>query len=178
MLGLTGSPFDSYLTVRGLRTLHTRIRAHQENTTAVVEAITSHPAVSTIYYPGLASHPGHELAARQQDGFGAMFSVELAGGEPAVRAFLDGLRCFSLAESLGGTESLIAHPATMTHASMSAAARAVAGIGDGLLRISVGIEAAEDLVADFVDALDRAHEATRTHWSEPTVRDCDLVAAG
>jgi cystathionine gamma-synthase len=178
VLGLTGSPFDSYLTVRGLRTLHTRIRAHQENTTAVVEAIAGHPAVAAVYYPGLTTHPGHQIAARQQQGFGAMFSVELVGGEPAVRAFLDGLRCFSLAESLGGTESLIAHPATMTHASMTPQARAVAGIDDGLLRVSVGIEAPEDLAADFVDALDRAYEAVRPHWAEPTVRDCGLVAAG
>ncbi|MDQ6657825.1 MAG: cystathionine gamma-synthase [Actinomycetota bacterium] len=160
VLGLTGSPFDSYLTVRGLRTLHTRLGAHQENTTAVIDAIAAHPAMSTLHYPGLADHPGHEIAARQQDGFGAMFSIDLAGGEMAVRAFLDGLRCFSLAESLGGIESLVAHPATMTHASMTTAARAVAGIGDGLLRLSVGIEAADDLIADVLDALDRAHQAT------------------
>lgn len=162
VLGITGSPFDSYLTVRGLRTLHTRIKAHQENATAVIDAIAAHPAVSTIYYPGLANHPGHEIAARQQGGFGAMFSIDLAGGETAVRAFLDGLRCFSLAESLGGIESLVAHPATMTHASMTAAARAVAGIGDGLLRVSVGIEAADDLIADVLDALDRAYHASAT----------------
>lgn len=160
VLGLSGSPFDSYLTVRGLRTLHTRIRAHQENATAIVDAIAAHPAVRTVYYPGLISHPGHAIAARQQDGFGAMFSIDLAGGETAVRAFLHGLRCFSLAESLGGTESLVAHPATMTHASMSAEARAVAGIGEGLLRLSVGIELAGDLVDDILDALDRALAAT------------------
>ncbi|MEJ7649489.1 MAG: cystathionine gamma-synthase [Nakamurella sp.] len=160
VLGLSGSPFDSYLTVRGLRTLHTRIRAHQENATAIVNAIAAHPAVGCVYYPGLTSHPGHEIAAKQQDGFGAMFSIDLAGGETAVRAFLQGLRCFSLAESLGGTESLVAHPATMTHASMSAEARAVAGIGAGLLRLSVGIELAQDLVADVLDGLDRALAAT------------------
>jgi cystathionine gamma-synthase len=159
-LGLCGSAFDSYFTMRGLRTRPARMRLHQENVAAIVQAIAGHPALAAIHYPGLASHPGHELAARQQDGFGAMLSIDLAGGEPAVRAFVDGLRVFCLAESLGGTESLIAHPATMTHASMTPEARAVAGIGDGLLRLSVGIEAAEDLVADVLDALDRAARAT------------------
>ena len=109
-----------------------------------------------VHYPGLASHPGHAIAARQQDGFGAMLSFELAGGEPAVRAFVDGLRCFTLAESLGGVESLVAHPATMTHAAMSEEARERAGIGPGLLRLSVGIEHVDDLAADFRAALDRA----------------------
>lgn len=160
VLGVTGSPFDSYLALRGLRTLHVRLRAHQDNARALVDAALDHPAVARVHYPGLADHPGHEIAARQQDGFGAMLSVELAGGEEAVRAFVDGLRCFTLAESLGGTESLVAHPATMTHASMSPEAREVAGIGDGLLRFSVGIEAPEDLVADLTAALDRA--AART----------------
>jgi cystathionine gamma-synthase len=154
-LGLTGSPFDSYLTLRGLRTLPARMRTHEENAAGIVEAISAHPALAAVHYPGLADHPGHDLAAAQQDGFGAMLSLDLRGGEPAVRAFLSDLRVFCLAESLGGTESLIAHPATMTHASMSPQARAVAGIGDGLLRLSVGLEAVEDLVADLVDALDR-----------------------
>src|SRR4249919_125560 len=155
-LGLTGSPFDSFLTLRGLRTLAARLRVHQENATALAELLFAHPAVSAVHYPGLPSHPGHALAARQQKGFGAMLSVELAGGVPAVRAFLDGLRCFTLAESLGGVESLVAHPATMTHAAMSAEARAAAGIGDGLLRLSVGIEHADDLVGDIAAALERA----------------------
>lgn len=162
VLGLTGSPFDSYLTVRGLRTLHTRMRAHQENAEALVDAVVAHPAVAAVHYPGLITHPGHEIAARQQDGFGAMFSIDLAGGETAVRAFVDGLRCFSLAESLGGIESLLAHPATMTHASMTAEAREAAGIGAGLLRLSVGIEAVEDLLADVLDGLDRAAAACPT----------------
>jgi cystathionine gamma-synthase len=109
-----------------------------------------------LYYPGLPSHIGHALAARQQHGFGAMLSLELAGGEAAVRAFVDGLQYFTLAESLGGVESLVAHPATMTHAAMSPEARAVAGISDGLLRLSVGIEHADDLLADIGAALDRA----------------------
>ncbi|QDH69302.1 cystathionine gamma-synthase [Marilutibacter alkalisoli] len=155
-LGLTGSPFDSFLTLRGLRTLDARLRVHQENTVALVELLESHPAVEAIHYPGRAEHPGHAVAARQQDGFGAMLSVDIKGGEAAVRAFVDGLQCFTLAESLGGVESLVAHPATMTHAAMSPEARVAAGIGDGLLRLSVGIEHADDLVADITAALDRA----------------------
>ena len=156
VLGLTGSPFDSYLTLRGLRTLHTRMKAHEENARAVAELIAEHPAVSRALYPGLASHPGHELATSQQDGYGAIVSLELAGGEAQVRAFLDGLQCFSLAESLGGVESLVVHHSTMTHASMTPEAREVAGIGDQLLRLSIGIEATEDLVADVRAGLDRA----------------------
>jgi cystathionine gamma-synthase len=155
-LGLTGSPFDSFLTLRGLRTLDARLRVHQENAIALAERLQRHAAVGAVHYPGLASHPGHALAARQQRGFGAMISFELAGGVPAVRAFLDGLRHFTLAESLGGVESLVAHPATMTHAAMSAEARRIAGIGEGLLRLSVGIEALEDLEADIEAGLQRA----------------------
>ena len=157
-LGLAGSPFDSFLTLRGLRTLDARLRVHQENTAKVVDGLARHEAVDAVYGPGLSTHPGHLLAARQQDGFGAMLSFELAGGEPAVRCFLDGLRHFTLAESLGGVESLVAHPATMTHASMSADARRVAGISDGLLRLSVGIEHGDDLREDVVGALDRVAE--------------------
>jgi cystathionine gamma-synthase len=155
-LGLTGSPFDSFLTLRGLRTLDARLRVHQENAIALAQLLEQHPAVAAVHYPGLIAHPGHALATRQQDGYGAMLSVELVGGVASVRAFLDGLECFTLAESLGGVESLIAHPATMTHASMSAQARAVAGISDGLLRLSVGIEHIDDLSADIEAALDRA----------------------
>ena len=158
-LGITGAPFDSFLTLRGLRTLDARLRVHQENTAALIELLRQHPAISKLHHPGLASHPGHALAARQQHGFGAMLSLELQGGERAVRAFVDGLEYFTLAESLGGVESLIAHPATMTHAAMTAEARAAAGIGDGLLRLSVGIEHADDLVADITAALDRALDA-------------------
>jgi cystathionine gamma-synthase len=160
-LGLTGSPFDSFLTLRGLRTLDARLRVHQENTQALVALLEAHPAVQRVHYPGLEDHPGHALAAAQQQGPGAMLSFELRGGIPAVRAFVDGLRHVTLAESLGGVESLIAHPATMTHAALSAPARAAAGIGDGLLRLSVGIEQAEDLVADVRDALRRAQAAVR-----------------
>jgi cystathionine gamma-synthase len=159
-IGVTGAPFDSFLTLRGIRTLHARMRVHAENTVEVVAALQGHPAVQRVYYPGLATHPGHELARRQQSGFGAMLSFELAGGETAVAAFLDGLRCFTLAESLGGVESLIAHPASMTHAGMDEAARVHAGIGPGLLRVSVGIEDATDLVADVTAALERAVRAS------------------
>ncbi|MGV8959694.1 MAG: O-succinylhomoserine (thiol)-lyase [Stenotrophomonas sp.] len=162
-LGLTGSPFDAFLTLRGLRTLEARLRVHQENTQAIVELLNSSDAVASVYYPGLASHPGHAVAARQQKGFGAMLSFELAacaGADPqaAVRAFVDGLRYFTLAESLGGVESLVAHPATMTHAAMSAEARANAGISDDLLRLSVGIESSADLLADLAAALERAQQ--------------------
>ena len=155
-LGVTGSPFDSYLTLRGLRTLGARMRVHQENAAALARLAESHPAVTRVHYPGLERHPGHDIAARQQDGFGAMLSLELAGGEQAVRAFVDGLACFTLAESLGGVESLVAYPVIMSHAVMSEEARQAAGIGPGLLRLSVGIEHVDDLAADLRAALDRA----------------------
>ncbi len=155
-LGLTGSPFDSFLTLRGLRTLSVRLRQHEDNAQAIAELLDASSVVDAVYYPGLASHPQHALATRQQSGFGAIVSFDIAGGEAAVRAFLDGLRHFTLAESLGGVESLVAHPATMTHAAMSAEARATAGLGDGLLRLSVGIEAEADLLADIEAGLTRA----------------------
>jgi cystathionine gamma-synthase len=155
-LGLTGAPFDSYLTLRGLRTLHARIAAHLANAEAVARLLRTHPAVERVYWPGLPEHPGHEVARRQQDGPGAMVSFTLREGVPAVRAFVDGLRYFTLAESLGGVESLVAHPATMTHASMDPDARRTAGISDSLLRLSVGIEAEADLLADLALGLERA----------------------
>jgi cystathionine gamma-synthase len=155
-VGITGAPFDSYMTLRGLRTLHARMRAHDENTQQLVGLLSAHPAVRRVYYPGLATHPGHEIARRQQQAFGAMLSFELDGGLDAVRAFLGGLELFSLAESLGGVESLVAHPASMTHAAMAEAARRRAGIEDSLLRLSVGIEAGDDLVADLRSGLDAA----------------------
>lgn len=156
VLGLTASPADSFLVIRGLRTLEVRFARHQENTLAVVDAIKGHPAVKQLNFPGLPEHPGHELAKRQQSGFGAMFSIELAGGEDAARRFVDAVELFSLAESLGGTESLVAHPATMTHASMTPEAQEAAGITGGLLRFSIGIEPVEDLIADLTAALDAA----------------------
>lgn len=171
-LGLTGAPFDSFLTLRGLRTLDARLRVHQDNTLALAALLDAHPAVRTVHYPGLPSHPGHALAARQQRGFGAMLSLELDGGplareEDAVRAFVDGLDCFTLAESLGGVESLVAHPATMTHAAMTAEARAAAGIGDGLLRLSIGIEHVDDLRTDLLAALERVQRAVRARRAAP-----------
>lgn len=153
-LGLSGSPFDAFLTLRGLRSIHARLRAHQENALLVAEYLESHPAVKRVIYPGLTSHPDHELAKKQQQGFGAMLSVELATDRQGIAQFLENLRCFSLAESLGGVESLIAHPATMTHAAMAESARLAAGITDGLLRLSVGIESGDDLVADLAYALE------------------------
>ena len=155
MMGLTGSPFDSYLTLRGLRTLHSRLRCHEENALAVASMLNEHPAVERVFHPSLPDHPGHEIAKRQQDGFGAMASFELRGGQADVADLVSNLTCFSFAESLGGVESLISHPATMSHASMTAEARVAAGIGDQLLRLSIGIERADDLVADLCRALDR-----------------------
>ncbi len=153
-LGLTGAPFDSYLTLRGVRTLFARMRIHETNAHAIATAAAAHPAVLAVHYPGLASHPGHAIAAGQQDGFGGMVSLTLAGGRAAAQAVAESLECFTLAESLGGVESLVAHPATMTHASMDADARLAAGIGDGMLRFSVGIEDSRDLVRDLERALD------------------------
>ncbi|MBX3689438.1 cystathionine gamma-synthase [Dokdonella sp.] len=160
-LGLTGAPFDSFLTLRGLRTLGPRLRAHCENAARIAALLDAHTAVTRVYWPGLADHPGHLLAARQQTGFGAMLSFELAGGVEAIAAFVDGLQFFSLAESLGGVESLIAHPASMTHASMAPEARRNAGISDDLLRLSVGIEDGEDLCHDLTAALQRAQRADK-----------------
>jgi len=162
-LGLSGAPFDSFLTLRGVRTLHARMACHLRNAAAVADALVGHPAVERVYYPGLAAHPGHAIAAAQQSGFGAMVSFEVRGGEPAVRTLVEALECFTLAESLGGVESLVAHPATMTHASMPPEARAAAGITDSLLRLSVGIEGEGDLVADLRAALDAvaAHHPRR-----------------
>jgi cystathionine gamma-synthase len=159
-LGLTGAPFDSYLTLRGLRTLQARLAVHEQNARSLVELLLASPLVARVHYPGIATHPGHSVATAQQSGYGAMISFELKGGTDAVAAFLAGLRCFSLAESLGGVESLIAHPASMTHAAMDAEARRVAGISDALLRISVGIEAAEDLRADIAAGLQRVNSLT------------------
>jgi cystathionine gamma-synthase len=155
-IGVTGAPFDSFMTLRGVRSLHARMRVHAENTAAVVDFLAKQPGVARVYYPGLPDHPGHDIARRQQSGFGAMLSFELHGGEAAVEAFLSGLECFTLAESLGGVESLISHPASMTHAGMEESARLRAGIGAGLLRVSVGIEDSADLVADLAAGLERA----------------------
>ena len=158
-VGSTGAPFDSYLTLRGLRTLHARMRCHGENTAQVVDLLARHPAVACVHYPGLRDHPGHAIAQSQQQGFGALVSFELKGSLAQVRAFLDALQLFTLAESLGGVESLVAHPASMTHAAMDEAARSRAGIADTLVRLSVGIEDGGDLVRDLARALAVAREA-------------------
>ncbi|WP_017217261.1 cystathionine gamma-synthase [Pseudoalteromonas sp. NJ631] len=148
-IGITGAPFDSYLTLRGLRTLNVRLRQHQENAQLIAEYLEKSPYVSQVYYPGLESHPQHELAKKQQLGFGGMVSFDIKGDLQTSAKFLTSLTHFSLAESLGGVESLICHPATMTHAGMDPQARLEAGVGDTLIRISVGIEDAQDLIADL-----------------------------
>ncbi|HTS32510.1 MAG TPA: PLP-dependent aspartate aminotransferase family protein [Thermoplasmata archaeon] len=152
-VGAVPSPFDAYLVVRGLRTLGVRMRAHEESARAVAEALEAHPKVRTIHYPGLASHPQHRLARRQMDGYGGIVSVDLRGGRRSAFAFLRRLRVFTLAESLGGVESLVDHPATMTHASVPEAQRRAHGISDGLVRLSCGIEDPADLADDVRSAL-------------------------
>ncbi len=158
-IGVTGAPFDSYLTLRGLRTLHARLEHHGRNASGLAEWLVKQPGVKRVYHPGLATHPGHEIARRQQRGYGAIVTLELEGGHEAVKAFCSELTCFSLAESLGGVESLVAHPASMTHAAMDPAARLKAGLVDGLIRLSVGIESFEDLRADLAAGLERAARA-------------------
>jgi len=159
-VGSTASPWDCSQTMRGLRTLHARMRCHEENAQAVVRVLNAHGAVRRVHYPGLGSHPDHHLARGQQSGFGAIISFELHGGEDEVRAFLEGTSLFTLAESLGGVESLVCHPASMTHAAMTEAAQHEAGIGKTLLRLSVGIEHTPDLVSDISAALARASRAS------------------
>lgn len=159
-LGVTGAPFDSFLTLRGIRTLHARSRVHEENALRVVDVLRRRSdVVERVNHPSLPDHPGHETARAQQLGWGSLLSFELRGGRAAAEAFVDGLRHFALAESLGGVESLVSHPWTMTHASMDETARVAAGIGEGLLRLSVGIESPEDLEADLEQALGRAAKA-------------------
>jgi cystathionine gamma-synthase len=163
-LGLTGSPFDSYQTLRGLRTLNVRYRQHAENAAAIAEFLAGHECVSKVFYPGLSSHPGHEHAQRQQQSFGAMISFELAAAEEELPLFLRELKLFTLAESLGGVESLVAHPASMTHAAMCAEDQAAAGISSRLLRLSIGIEHVDDLLADLAagfEALQRSRESAK-----------------
>ncbi len=150
--GTSGAPFDSWLTLRGLRTLSVRIERQQASAGRIAETLSRHKAVKTVYYPGLVSHPNHEIARRQQLGFGAMLSFDLKDQTAAPR-LLGGFKRFNVAESLGGVESLVAHPATMTHASMSVEARAIAGIGEGLFRLSVGLEHVDDLIVDLEAAL-------------------------
>ena len=145
-------PFDSWVVLRGLKTLAVRMRQHEENALAVAEFLQGHPEVASVHYPGLPSHPQHELAKRQMSGFSGMVSFTLKGGAEAAYAAVQRTRVFSFAESLGGVESLITHPATMTHAAIPREQREARGVTDGLMRLSVGIEDKEDLIAD----LDRA----------------------
>jgi cystathionine gamma-synthase len=153
IVGTTGAPFDSYLALRGIRTLFPRMEWQQRSAQAVAEFLAEHPVVAACHYPGLPTHPGHAVAKAQQSGFGAMLSFELKGSGAAVARFVEAVRLFSLAESLGGTESLLAHPTTMTHASMSEEARKAAGITNGLIRLSIGLEDTADLIADLERAL-------------------------
>lgn len=150
--GTTGSPFDAWLTLRGMRTLVVRIERQQRTARAVAEFLAAHDRVAAVHYPGLETHPGHAIAKKQQKGFGAMLSFELAERRDAP-AFLDRLHCFTLAESLGGVESLIAHPSTMTHAAMTPEARAAAGIGERLMRLSIGLDHQDDLITALSAAL-------------------------
>lgn len=153
-LGTSAAPFDSWLVLRGLKTLPLRLRQHEENAHAVVHALEAHPQVERVFYPGLPDHPGHGIAARQQRGFGGMVSFALRGDVTDVKQVLRSTEVFTLAESLGGVESLIEHPATMSHASMRPEQRAAAGITEHVIRLSVGVERTEDLVADLKHALD------------------------
>ena len=155
-IGSTASPWDCSQTMRGLRTLHARMRCHEENAQAIARVLDAHSAVRRVHYPGLTNHPDHHLAQAQQSGFGAIISFELDGGKPGVRAFLEGLSLFTLAESLGGVESLICHPGSMTHAAMTEEAQREAGIESSLLRLSVGIEHVADLISDVSAGLERA----------------------
>lgn len=151
-IGVTAAAFDSYLLLRGLRTLTVRVKQQQENALAIVAYLQKQSQVKKLYYPSLPENQGHEIARRQQRGFGAMISFEFNGDEAQLRHFLKELKLFTLAESLGGVESLISHTATMTHAGMAPEARKAAGISDSLLRISVGLEDSEDLIADLEHA--------------------------
>ena len=151
--GAVQGPFDSFLALRGLKTLHLRMKAHCENAQAIAGFLQGHDAVRDVIYPGLPSHPQHALAAHQMDGFGGMLSFRLKGGFEAAKRFCERTQLFTLAESLGGVESLVNHPAVMTHASVPVETRARLGIGDDLVRLSVGVEALDDLLADLDAAL-------------------------
>lgn len=152
-LGTCASPFDCWLVLRGIRTLPVRMTAHARNAIALAEFLAQHPAVERVYYPGLRTHPQHRLAKKQMTGMGGMLSFDIRGGSAAAFRFIEALRLFSFAESLGGVESLVEHPETMSHASMTAEARRTAGITDANVRLSAGIEDAQDLVDDVAQAL-------------------------
>jgi cystathionine gamma-synthase len=178
--GLCQSPFDAYLTLRGLRTLHVRLRQMEASAAALAARLADHPAVRRVHYPGLPSHPGHAIARAQQDGFGFVLSFEVAD-RSAARRLVEGLRLFTLAESLGGVESLVCHPPTMTHAAMDEDARLAAGIGEGLLRLSIGCEAESDLWADLEQGLRAAAEpeaaVNRPSPTPPAERESEATTA-
>jgi cystathionine beta-lyase/cystathionine gamma-synthase len=153
--GAVPGPFDCWLTLRGIQTLELRVRRHAENADAIARALSAHPLVRRVYYPGLDDHPGHAIAARQMTGFGGMVSFELDGSVDEVVAFVSSRRFFTLGESLGSVKSLVCHPARMTHASIPADARAALGLSDTLIRLSPGCEHHRDLVADLIEGLDR-----------------------
>jgi cystathionine beta-lyase/cystathionine gamma-synthase len=152
-LGTPASPFDCWLVLRGIETLALRVRQHEKNAFAIAEYLQGHPKIEKVYFPGIPSHPGHEIAARQMKGFGGMVSFEIKGGVERVKRFLKRVDLFAIAESLGGPASLAEHPATMSHASMPPKHRRKAGIKDGLIRLSVGLETADDLIKDLGKAL-------------------------
>ncbi|ELB2966829.1 O-succinylhomoserine (thiol)-lyase [Vibrio parahaemolyticus] len=155
-IGATGTPFDSYMTLRGIRTLGARMRVHEESSQHVLNYLQQQALVAKIYHPSLPDHPGHEIAKKQQSGFGSMLSFEFAGSFEQLKVFVKELELFSLAESLGGVESLICHPASMTHRAMGEEALAEAGVSHQLLRLSVGLEDAQDLIADLAQAFVKA----------------------
>jgi len=154
-MGTCASPFDCWLVLRGIETLPVRMERHEENASAVAQYLTGHPSVSRVFYPGLESHPGHEIARRQMKGFGGVVSIELRDGVEAVNRFLRRIKVFSLAESLGGVASLAEHAATMSHASMPQEHREKVGITDGIVRLSIGLENVDDLIDDLRQALER-----------------------
>lgn len=175
-LGVTAGAFDSYQTLRGLRTLLPRIKQHQQNAELVVDFLQKQPLVGRVYYPGLKDHPGHAIAKAQQHGFGSMLSFDLAADEAYLAVFFEALQCFTLAQSLGGIESLICHPGSMTHASLDAATQKAAGIGPTLIRLSVGIEEAQDLIADLAQAF-AAVDAALKQNTKPQSQTSEQVKA-
>lgn len=169
--GAVPSPFDCWLTLRGIKTLELRMQRHEENAIAIANALDGHPLVTRVYFPGLASHPGHDVARKQMTGFGGMVSFELKGNMDEVVAFASSRRFFALGESLGGVKALICHPATMTHASIPAEARAELGLSDSLLRLSPGCEASDDLVEDLLEGLEQVANARTSKQAVPASAD-------
>ncbi|HEX9760095.1 MAG TPA: PLP-dependent transferase, partial [Candidatus Acidoferrales bacterium] len=159
--GAVPSPFDCWLTLRGLQTLELRVERHAANAAAIAVALHGHPLVRRVYFPGLAGHPGHEIARRQMSGFGGMVSFELDGAAEEVAAFVSSRRYFTLGESLGGVKALVCHPACMTHASIPPEVRASLGVSDALIRLSPGCENAADLVEDLLEGLDQVEQGRR-----------------